>query len=476
MPRLAVWAARLVLMLFLASVFALGADSAVRAVFRLSPLMTAVEMARGLAGSESAPAPDTAPAGSAGHGLLQVLSAGLGILVLCSLFLRRRFFCRRVCPVGTLVDLVALLRRAGARVSRGFANGAVAGILAPKRRLPLKCPFLNWLLMAAALAVPLELGAPALCGLALDPLALFSRWFRDGLFSEWAGALVFLVIAAVPMFWRFQVCPCGAFQDFCYFIVRVPFRALRRAPARSGSTADPSASPRPSEHSLPSGPDRSSRRGFLGRGAATLGLAGICAACWGAARRTAAWAAGGTGVVRPPGSAPPEMFASLCSRCGQCVKACPTRILEPVPLERQGTVPEGVRNFLLAGTPEVTYGGVGFCDENCVRCGTVCPTGAISLADTGVKKSLKIAGIAFDLEKCLIFYQRECSICRRECTYGAVKFVWSDEEYAELPTIDADLCVGCGRCVVFCPGTGDPSESAPPPGTPKALGIVPLRK
>ncbi len=66
---------------------------------------------------------------------------------------------------------------------------------------------------------------------------------------------------------------------------------------------------------------------------------------------------------------------------------------------------------------------------------------------------MKSIGIAkFEMEHCMLYYEQECSICRRECPYGAIDLVWLEEEYLELPTIDENICVGCGGPVVTCPG------------------------
>ena len=102
--------------------------------------------------------------------------------------------------------------------------------------------------------------------------------------------------------------------------------------------------------------------------------------------------------------------------------------------------------------PRLVFDDGAFCEKECVACGAVCPTGAISPLTLDAKKRFKIATIDFKIEHCLIYYQQECAICRRECPFEAIDFVWNEEEYASLPVVDAEKCVGCGRCVAFCPG------------------------
>ena len=65
---------------------------------------------------------------------------------------------------------------------------------------------------------------------------------------------------------------------------------------------------------------------------------------------------------------------------------------------------------------------------------------------------MKIATVEFKMENCVLSYQKECSICARECQFEAIEFVWNEEAYANIPKVDEDKCTGCGRCIVFCPG------------------------
>ncbi|HJX03873.1 MAG TPA: 4Fe-4S binding protein, partial [Dehalococcoidia bacterium] len=76
--------------------------------------------------------------------------------------------------------------------------------------------------------------------------------------------------------------------------------------------------------------------------------------------------AGGTGepVLRPPG-ATEDRIASLCIRCGECVKACPTSAIQPSSAGWEGL-----------WTPQMQMRH-GYCDYGCNACGLACPTGAI---------------------------------------------------------------------------------------------------
>ena len=72
-------------------------------------------------------------------------------------------------------------------------------------------------------------------------------------------------------------------------------------------------------------------------------------------------------AIRPPGALEEQEFLKRCVKCGQCIRVCPTNVLQPAMLE---TGAEGL------WTPVMNY-RVGFCQQTCTACGHVCPTGAI---------------------------------------------------------------------------------------------------
>jgi len=148
-----------------------------------------------------------------------------------------------------------------------------------------------------------------------------------------------------------------------------------------------------------------------------------------------------TKTIHPPGATEPALYNVLCSRCGNCIKACPTKILLP---------DSDFSNPLSWMTPAVSFKS-GYCLETCNLCGKVCPTGAITLFSTEAKRSLFMGTAHIRTADCYLSNNRECIKCREACKYNAVAFLQESNIFNMLPAIDPQKCVGCGACEVVCP-------------------------
>ncbi|MGN6641915.1 MAG: 4Fe-4S binding protein, partial [Verrucomicrobiota bacterium] len=74
-------------------------------------------------------------------------------------------------------------------------------------------------------------------------------------------------------------------------------------------------------------------------------------------------------VVRPPGALAEEDFLNRCIKCGQCMRVCPTNVIQPALLEAGlGGLWTPILNFRI---------GTSGCQLNCIACGQICPTAAI---------------------------------------------------------------------------------------------------
>jgi ferredoxin len=122
-------------------------------------------------------------------------------------------------------------------------------------------------------------------------------------------------------------------------------------------------------------------------------------------------------LIRPPGSLDEDRFLSRCIRCGQCMRACPSNIIQPSLFE------SGVQGLW---TPSLNFRiGRSGCQVNCVACGQVCPTAAIrplSLEEKhGAGEFAKLGpvrlGTAFvDRSRCLPWVMdRPCIVCQELC-------------------------------------------------------------
>lgn len=343
--------------------------------------------------------------------------------VLIASMFKRRFYCRFFCPAGLALDGARLCARAALRVS-----------VRPK---PLKkrWRFMGYVLLAAG-GTALIFGSVGF--LWLDPMAITLSLLNDILptqgTAEKLGTLdtgvfrplgifalvILLETFFVPNFWCGTLCPCGALSDVLFALPRLIAGIFRKGPSPESVTP--------------------SRRRFFGR-LARLGWLGEIAAISSALvvvfrQRTSA----ATRPFRPPGALDESRFLSRCSGCGLCVRACPTGLIRPL---KTNSVPPI--------TPTLDF-NARFCDVQCRRCAEVCPTGAIALLPLEKKNAEKIAAVRFERESCRLWHDRECAVCRVECPFGAIQFVWNADEYLNLPQIDATKCSGCGKCAVRCPG------------------------
>ena len=374
-------------------------------------------------------------------GLIGAITTSAASLIILLCLLKKRFFCRFVCPLGLCVDVAANIRRKTFRTRFGRY-----GLVFSHRRFFAFFSFF-WFCSTAPLLFFPEVASP-ISAFAFDPMAILSQTLNS-LPKATPLLLIFLICFLIsPYFWRFQFCPCGAVQELLYLpktFVQKRLKHIKKERLHEEKTQSSIAS----------------RRNFW----AMVGILSLSP--------TIAVSIKKRGLslkkffFRPPGVTRESEFLAKCARCGRCVKACPNEILTLVNFSNgvnssseESVSPKGelanlslLDKAILVGTPIVDFArGAQFCEKDCDVCSQACPTGAIFLADIADKKVKSIGIAKFEMEHCMLYYEQECSICRRECPYGAIDLVWLEEEYLELPTIDENICVGCGRCVVTCPG------------------------
>ena len=289
---------------------------------------------------------------------------------------------------------------------------------------------------------------------AFDGLATASRFYL----AAWSIAAVFfaalLLNLWIPRFYCRFICPLGAL--FGVLARWTPWRIGKRQGECLGcelcennceGACDPFGKIHPHEcllcmnclracrqAQITYGPNRSAagevpspgitRRGFLT--AAVSGLAAVPAVRL-AGLTNQNW---NPGVVRPPGALAEEDFLERCIKCGQCMRVCPTNVIQPATLEA------GLEGLW---TPLLNFRvGTSGCQLNCIACGNVCPTSAIrplsldeklgrdKFADRGPVR----LGTAFvDQGRCLPWaMNKPCIVCQENCPVSP-KAIYIREEF-----------------------------------------------
>jgi len=168
-------------------------------------------------------------------------------------------------------------------------------------------------------------------------------------------------------------------------------------------------------------------------------------------------------LIRPPGSLEEKDFLARCIRCGECMKVCPTNAIHPTLLEAG---PEGIWTpFLIMR--------MGYCEDTCVLCSHVCPTGSIWEIDEETKSGgengnrIKIGTAFIDQGRCLPHAMDiPCIVCEEHCPTSPkaihlkdVTVIDRNGEKVELrqPYVDPELCWGCGICEYMCPVKDKPA-------------------
>jgi polyferredoxin len=171
-------------------------------------------------------------------------------------------------------------------------------------------------------------------------------------------------------------------------------------------------------------------------------------------------------VIRPPGSVAEDEFLRRCIKCDQCIRVCPTNVLQPSLFEA------GVEGLW---TP-IMISKMGWCELNCTLCSQVCPTGAIreiSIAEKlGVgpfeaKGPIKTGTAFYNQGRCLPWaMDTSCVVCEEVCPVSPkaiftrnveVTDRWGATLQLKRPFIDPVKCIGCGICEHECPVKDDPA-------------------
>ena len=165
-------------------------------------------------------------------------------------------------------------------------------------------------------------------------------------------------------------------------------------------------------------------------------------------------------VMRPPGAVAEPEFLERCIKCDQCMRVCPTNVLQPAMFEA------GIEGIW---TPIMNM-KMGYCELNCTLCGQVCPTGAIQKISIAQKLGIgefadlgpvRTGTAFFDQGRCLPWAMDiPCVVCQEVCPISPKAIFsreveitnrWGKKVKLTRPYVDPTLCNGCGICEHECP-------------------------
>ncbi len=148
--------------------------------------------------------------------------------------------------------------------------------------------------------------------------------------------------------------------------------------------------------------------------------------------------------LRPPGAVNEPLFNILCTRCDECIKACPYLCI-------RGADPDSGARI---GTPVIIPGKAAckLCpDFPCIK---ACKDGA--LMPVGDIRKVKIGVALVDRRRCLDYaegHASQCQQCYRLCPLKDEAICLEDSR----PVVRAERCVGCGICENVCHTVNPPS-------------------
>ncbi|KAA0441009.1 MAG: ferredoxin-type protein NapF [Candidatus Thioglobus sp.] len=130
--------------------------------------------------------------------------------------------------------------------------------------------------------------------------------------------------------------------------------------------------------------------------------------------------------IRPPWAKPEQVFIELCSRCGDCIKACPENII----IQGSGKFPK-----------------IDFRQGECTFCRQCVDACQDNVFDAKAKPWHIVADIQ---DNCLSKIGVICQSCVDVCDNRAIKF---SLKMGGIPNINLniDKCSGCGACINICP-------------------------
>jgi ferredoxin len=138
--------------------------------------------------------------------------------------------------------------------------------------------------------------------------------------------------------------------------------------------------------------------------------------------------------IRPPGARDEQDFLNVCSRCGNCVHACPVHAIQ---MDNSSAIAGGAPYI----DPEVA--ACVMCDS--LACMSQCPSSALMLVP---REEIDLGLADWNASLCLRTVTGEpCTMCVDHCPVGTLALEVIDNKIA----VHEDHCTGCGACQNNCP-------------------------
>ena len=152
-------------------------------------------------------------------------------------------------------------------------------------------------------------------------------------------------------------------------------------------------------------------------------------------------------ILRPPGAALAGEFEQVCSRGGDCVRACPANAIR---IDSSGVIAGGLPYIVAADQPCVV------CES--LACMKGCASGALKLVDVAL---IRMGTAKVNHTTCLRSKGEDCRLCITACPLGDKAIVISEE--SGKVRVKRDGCIGCGLCESRCPTE------------PRAITVIPFK-